>query len=481
MLRIVSPKKATLQDPYEDNLDDNPLDPDEDCDNVIVELSNGIIIKKRTVPRVIRFRHYSKKADSENYYRERLMLYLPWRNEDTDLYGGFDTYESHYREVELDILDTMLKYERNNDILETAIQEAMLEQEDISNNDTDTNECLTGEYAFFDPERPIQQQNYDIGYDMGQDVPYQTEVDCSGTKISEHEYMKLMQSLNLKQNELCTHVLQAIDTQDDPIHIFIEGGAGVGKTQVARAIYQSIEQFYSKQPGENPDDSHVAILAPTGMAAYHINGNTIHSGLHININKKELAPLNDSQLNMLRSKYHKTIAVMYEEVSMVGRDLFKKSEKRLQQIMGTTKPFGGLHVIAIGDFFQMAPVRDSYIFKDDPSRYGPLAVNLWKDYFHIYSLLEIMRQCGQKQFCQILNRLRVGELTNNDQQILDKCKVDKHDVQYVSTARHFFPLCETCRKHNEQLYESASSHKLLIHCVNNVISSVSEEGKKKVC
>ena len=362
------------------------------------------------------------------------MLYLPWRNEDTDLYGGFDTYESHYREVELDILDTMLKYERNNDILETAIQEAMLEQEDISNNDTDTNECLTGEYAFFDPERPIQQQNYDIGYDMGQDVPYQTEVDCSGTKISEHEYMKLMQSLNLKQNELCTHVLQAIDTQDDPIHIFIEGGAGVGKTQVARAIYQSIEQFYSKQPGENPDDSHVAILAPTGMAAYHINGNTIHSGLHININKKELAPLNDSQLNMLRSKYHKTIVVMYEEVSMVGRDLFKKSEKRLQQIMGTTKPFGGLHVIAIGDFFQMAPVRDSYIFKDDPSRYGPLAVNLWKDYFHIYSLLEIMRQHRQKQFCQILNRLRVGELTNNDQQILDKCKVDKHDVQYVSTA-----------------------------------------------
>ena len=38
----------------------------------------------------------------------------------------------------------------------------------------------------------------------------------------------------------------------------------------------------------------------------------------------------------------------------------------------------------------------------------------------------------------------------------------------------FFPLHETCRKHNEQLYESASSHKLLIHCVDNVISSVSE-------
>ena len=44
----------------------------------------------------------------------------------------------------------------------------------------------------------------------------------------------------------------------------------------------------------------------------------------------------------------------------------------------------------------------------------------------------------------------------------------------------FFPLHETCRKHNEQLYESASSEKLLIHCVDNVISSISLEGKKSL-
>ena len=45
-----------------------------------------------------------------------------------------------------------------------------------------------------------------------------------------------------------------------------------------------------------------------------------------------------------------------------------------------------------------------------------------------------MQQRGQKQFCQILNRLRGGELTNNDQQILNKCKVEKHDIHYVATA-----------------------------------------------
>ena len=77
---------------------------------------------------------------------------------------------------------------------------------------------------------------------------------------------------------------------------------------------------------------------------------------------------------------------------MVGRELFKKSEKRLQEIMGTTKPFGGLHVLAIGDFFQMAPVINSYIFKDDYISYGPLAISLWTTHFYIYSLTEIMQQ-----------------------------------------------------------------------------------------
>ena len=202
-----------------------------------------------------------------------------------------------------------------------------------------------------------------------------------GTKKTDSEYVQLMQSLNLKQSELCAHVLKAGDTQNDQMCIFIEGGAGVGKPQVAKAIYHSLEKFYSSQPGENPDDIHAIILAPTGIAAYHINGNTIHSGLHIVINKKDATPLSYSELNTLRSKYNKIKAIFFDEISMVGRELFKESEKRLQEIMGTTKPFEGLHVLAIGDFFHMAPVMDSYIFKDDHISYGPLAINLWTTHF----------------------------------------------------------------------------------------------------
>ena len=104
--------------------------------------------------------------------------------------------------------------------------------------------------------------------------------------MSDSEYRQLMQSLYQKQNELCTHIIQSIDTQTDPLYIFIEGEAGVGKPQLAKAIYQSVEWQDNPKPGENPDDTHAIVLAPTCMAAYQFNGYMIYSGLHIDINKK---------------------------------------------------------------------------------------------------------------------------------------------------------------------------------------------------
>ena len=86
----------------------------------------------------------------------------------------------------------------------------------------------------FYPDRPHEHIESDIGYDMdiAQSTRYDTELDCSGIKMTDTEYAQLMQSLNLKQSDLCTHIIQATDAQTDPMYIFIEGGAGVGKHKV---------------------------------------------------------------------------------------------------------------------------------------------------------------------------------------------------------------------------------------------------------
>ena len=101
------------------------------------------------------------------------------------------------------------------------------------------------------------------------------------------------------------------------------------------------------------------------MVAYHVKGNTIHSGLHIDINKDKLTLLTSSELNTLHSKYLQSKALFNDEISMVGRCLWNKGDQRLKEIFGIKEDFGGMHVIVVGDFYQMAPVRDSYVFKDE--------------------------------------------------------------------------------------------------------------------
>ena len=70
----------------------------------------------------------------------------------------------------------------------------------------------------------------------------------------------------------------------------------------------------------------------------------------------------------------------------------------MREIFGTGKTFGNLQVIVVGDFFQMAKVRDSYVFKDGFKDYGPLSTNLWKDHFYVYTLTVIMQQKDKNNF-----------------------------------------------------------------------------------
>ena len=453
ILTIKYPKNVRLKDPYDDNYDDDPIDPQsKDIGTNIAELGNGVIIKKRKIPKVLRYVNYSVKHDPENHYRERLLLFLPWRNENADLCGSFKSYEEHYRSKEHQIIHIRKKYEQFNNHLQEVIDEVDFDNStsDDEGNSVETHELITrDDFGFFDPDRPKHHQYCDIGSDLGIVINYISEVDCTGGKITENEYASLMQSLNKRQSELCAHIMTWIQTKTEAMHIFIEGGAGVGKTRVGKAIYESIERYYSSQPGKGPDQKYCILLAPTGMAAYHLKGNTIHSGLHININRGKLVPLGNSEKNTLRSKLLEAKVLFVDEISMVGTRLWQKVNQRLQEIFGSRKVFGGLHVIAIGDFYQMAPVLDTYLFRDDTSDYGALATNLWSSNMLVYTLTEIMRQRGEKEFCETLNRLRVGQLTKSDNDFFSSKIIKKTDEGYVSYARHFFPLKETVRNYNQ--------------------------------
>ena len=77
---------------------------------------------------------------------------------------------------------------------------------------------------------------------------------------------------------------------------------------------------------------------------------------------------------------------------MVGSAMFNFLNLRLQQIMGTNGPFGGIGLVTVGNLF------DKWIFENPQSGYDEFATNIWTEYFTLFELSEIMRQKDDKEF-----------------------------------------------------------------------------------
>ena len=76
-----------------------------------IKLLNGFgTMTKRKSEAVISFFKFSKDSDPTNYYRCRLLLYLPWYVEETDLLSDYNSYEAHHNHKLTKILANERKY-----------------------------------------------------------------------------------------------------------------------------------------------------------------------------------------------------------------------------------------------------------------------------------------------------------------------------------------------------------------------------------
>ena len=141
---------------------------------------------------------------------------------------------------------------------------------------------------------------------------------------------------------------------------------------------------------------------------------------------------------------------------------------RLKDIKGSSLPFRGVSIIAIGDLFQLQPVTDGrmvmYLKDMDNSDYGILAPNLWQEHFSMFRLHEIMRQRESKDFAEVLNRLGEGNHTTED---IMKFKERMIEPTVVTTPKMFF----TCLYRMQRSLSSMIEHKVPYQ----VLSTVSKQ------
>jgi len=125
--------------------------------------------------------------------------------------------------------------------------------------------------------------------------------------------------------------------------------------------------------------------------------------------------LSSDVANTLRAKMIDVKLLIIDEISMVGYKMLGQIDKRLRQIMGQKSLFfGGVSVIAVGEFNQLPPVGQSPIYKIGKDPVSVLAGNcLWTP-FKYYELSIIMRQQNDIAFTKALNNMARGEMTNKD-------------------------------------------------------------------
>ncbi len=130
-------------------------------------------------------------------------------------------------------------------------------------------------------------------------------------------------------------------------NIFITGKAGTGKSTLLRHFRRSTKKK-------------IVVLAPTGVAALNVGGQTIHSFFCF---KPDITPDNVHTLRVSKSRkslYKNLEAIVIDEISMVRADLFDAIDVFLRTHgLDAHKPFGGVQMIFFGDLFQLPPVVTS--------------------------------------------------------------------------------------------------------------------------
>ncbi|XP_061196745.1 uncharacterized protein LOC133205019 [Saccostrea echinata] len=502
---IILPPKDKRQMLNNEYLPENELEEENDDDlihgqtnDIQVEdfekeypMTDGSILKHRRVQKIIRFVRFNKNQDPENYFREQLMLFLPWRNELSDLKGTHVNYETSFIQYQEKVLLKKNAYALDKgvaDIVEDNMLHISVDKEEVIAAEVQHSEeldlssekknCM--DHGCFIPESIGV--SYDLGLDLGISRKQVAINDLLVNAMDDRDYIELVRSLNVNQKFFFYHVLHKVKTKQLPLYCFLSGGAGVGKSVLTTCLYQSIVRFYFKCLSDKPDEIKVVLCAPTGKAAFNIHGQTIHSLFCIPANQNlRYTPLDVQQLDSMRVKFRCLRMVFIDEISMVGNKMFNFINMRLQEIFANDQPFGGISIVAIGDLFQLKPVFDGWIFENLCEGYGPLAMNLWGDLFKMYELTEIMRQKEDKDFAELLNRLREGLQSDDDVRMLCSRQDCLDKGQNPDKLPHLFTTNVKVNDHNMAAFRNAPFvKKCVIPAIDFVSGDVANDVKHKI-
>ena len=427
---------------------------------------------------VIRFRKYNKDSDPSNWYRAKIMLFYPWYDEEHDILGGYGSYAEHYHNITAVICENESKYTLeevdNMEVDEESRPEHAWRQIAPTTEANNAHSAQQGTDTLTEVSEQYLVDNAHLMQSNGRaqsGLSARFESSANPQLIPPDEYRKLIRGLNSKQRAMIMYhrdwCKQAVVNLKEgkpvnPCRVFLSGPGGVGKSHVIRLIQSDTWRLIKQSGTVEPDDVLVLLTAPTGVAAFNINGMTLHSAFLLGRSRYSgFQPLSTEKVNTLRTKLSKLVLLIIDEVSMIGADMLLEIHKRLQQIKAVLPDvmFGGVSILAVGDLYQLPPVCQPMLFSKVNDSYAQLykSGSLWQNEFEIVELDEIMRQRGDSTFASLLCRVRTDTCTEEDIVVLKSREIKHDNPEYPSEALHVYRLNADVDERNEYMLNRLAS------------------------
>lgn len=204
----------------------------------------------------------------------------------------------------------------------------------------------------------------------------------------------------LQLNDDFKYALDVLEKTDKSM--FITGRAGTGKSTLLQLF-------------RNTTRKKVAVLAPTGVAALNVKGQTIHSFF-----KFPAKPLHKTEIKRLRQRkiYQKLEVLIIDEISMVRADLMDNIDWFLRKNRENPMPFGGVQVVFFGDLFQLPPVvateQERMLFRMQYTSQYFFSAHVFEEFeLEMMELRKIYRQDG-RHFIRLLESVRLNYMDYDD-------------------------------------------------------------------
>ena len=449
-----------------------------------LNLSNKKIMRRRKVKKVLRFHRPNPAKNPEKYAHHLLFLYYPFQSE-SDLTINDSYCEKLQDQHCLDIVN------RNKAIFEPAgeyLDEALLNFRNVLAPDP----IIDYENDETDVQMPDidNRDDSDDDHDDERIENSERRYSCSvtPTTLPDTEINSSIRALNLEQREIfevihdwAKKLLKNLNCVKPevikPLHLFVTGNAGTGKSFLLNTAYEHLTKLFSFK---NSTGMKVLRLAPTGVSAIRIRGETFFSALHIPIKCKlgSLPKLSSKQLDECRRRFCEVKVVFLDEISFVAFENFEFINQRLNEIFGcpsVSYVFANLTFIVAGDFLQLPPVKGLRVYEEHRNPIYNIH-RLW-DYFVMAELTTVVRQ-DDMRLINLLNNCRIGQPTDADIELLKSRHVDYHP-DYPRHIMHIFAENSLVSAHNDRMLAENSNPLVTIRAIDKLSPDTSETQKEK--